>query len=265
MISLEESKRIQYEILCEIHDFCIKNGLKYYLFYGTLLGAVRHNGFIPWDDDIDIVMPREDYEIFMKSFRHNYYVPICCTNNDKYYLPFGKVYDSRTYLQEHIKNSIPIGVYVDIFPLDNASNDFNKNRTIAKKIKTKRNVLTINVLPGSKKRSFLKRTIHSFLSFLNIGKDANGISKRINSLAMSFRKEKTTKCFAFSDLDSNSLKFIYDKKMFEPSLSLKFEKTYFNVPNRYDNILTMIYGDYMSFPPIDKQVSHHEYDAFVKK
>ena len=112
-----EIKSLQMEILCSIHNFCVNNNIRYSLAYGTLLGAIRHKGYIPWDDDVDILMPRPDYEKFLKlypGYNKNHTVQTYI-NDDSYYLAFAKVYDNRT---ELIVFPTRTGVFVDIFPVD---------------------------------------------------------------------------------------------------------------------------------------------------
>ena len=101
-INVEELKQIQLNILKFVDKFCKENNLKYYLAYGTLLGAVRHKGYIPWDDDIDIIMFREDYEKFVTTFKDVNYKVFATEVNSKYPYPFAKVGDTRTYFEEEI-------------------------------------------------------------------------------------------------------------------------------------------------------------------
>lgn len=122
LISFEEHKKIQLSILRDIDVFCQKNQIKYFLAFGTLLGAIRHKGFIPWDDDIDIAMPRPDYNKFILSFNgmvDNLKVLAPEIDLD-YYAPYANVYDTRTVLEEkgtsHLK--FEIGVKIDVFPID---------------------------------------------------------------------------------------------------------------------------------------------------
>ena len=119
-VTPEELKRIQLDLLQKTADFCEQNGLRYFLCGGTLIGAVRHKGYIPWDDDIDIAMPRPDYDRFINTFnkQENYYQVVSRENNHAYSYAFAKVYDNRTILQElHYKGST-FGVYIDILPAD---------------------------------------------------------------------------------------------------------------------------------------------------
>ena len=124
-IDTSEMKLIEMSILNEIDRFCKERGITYFLFVGTLLGAVRHKGFIPWDDDIDICMKREDYEKFFHDFninRDDCLFAVNYKNDDEYYLASGKVIDTRTLLIEE-KDAAPIGVYVDVFPMDRLPNN----------------------------------------------------------------------------------------------------------------------------------------------
>ena len=124
-ISFEEAKTIEKDILLDIVDFCDTHGLRYYIAYGTLIGAVRHQGFIPWDDDIDINMPREDYNEFLRTYnaeRENYRV--IDPRSDIARHSFAKVIDVRTVKDEPMINCRePLGIDVDIFPLDGMPDD----------------------------------------------------------------------------------------------------------------------------------------------
>ena len=122
-IPSEEIKKIEISILDYIASVCEENNIGYYLAYGTLLGAIRHHGFIPWDDDIDIYMLREDYMKFIeiaKEHIHHRYKLLSIYNDDDYYYEFAKVVDSNTKLKiNNVKQIKKEGVWVDIFPLDN--------------------------------------------------------------------------------------------------------------------------------------------------
>lgn len=116
-IDVDELKHIQLDMLKDVHAFCVNNNIKYSLAYGTLLGAVRHRGYIPWDDDIDIMMLREDYNRFVHSYDNDIYRIEDLSTDPDYELPYAKVEDVRTVMKEFVNGSSSSGVYIDIFLL----------------------------------------------------------------------------------------------------------------------------------------------------
>ena len=117
-VSDSELKTIELEILREVAAFCDAHGVRYYLACGTALGAVRHDGFIPWDDDIDLALPRPDYERFLSLFRSEKHTVLDSRFDDRYPYAFAKVSDNATCLVENIEQPFPMGVYIDLFPID---------------------------------------------------------------------------------------------------------------------------------------------------
>lgn len=122
---IESIQKIVYKILCDIDDFCAQNQIKYYLSGGTCLGAVRHHGFIPWDDDGDIMMPREDYDRFVvgfaKAFSGKYMVGSLATDSE-WQRPAGRVWDLSTKLEQTKFTGREMGVFIDVFPIDGLPN-----------------------------------------------------------------------------------------------------------------------------------------------
>ncbi len=125
---IQELRQIQMGILDEVHQFCEANGLRYFLSSGTLIGAVRHKGYIPWDDDIDIYMPRQDYEQFLQTYSDTKgtYRAINPATEPHYYYTFAKVVDQRTRMVEKETEGYEIGVYMDIFPVDYVTEDLQE-------------------------------------------------------------------------------------------------------------------------------------------
>ena len=127
--TLAKVQELSFGILQFIKRICDENQIRYYLAYGTLIGAVRHKGFIPWDDDVDIMMPRKDYKkllAILNSKPHPYYKLISADTDERFQVPLPKVVDTRTVLiQDYdIVETVPLGVYVDIFLMDGAGNDY---------------------------------------------------------------------------------------------------------------------------------------------
>lgn len=157
---LEEIKRKLTEMLAWFHDFCVKNGLTYYIAYGTMLGLMRHSGFIPWDDDIDIVMPRRDYDglisLLGNKVCNNYTAECFDMCGGGYYYPFAKVYDTTTTLIENTRHKIKRGIYLDIFPLDGMGSSLEESKKRCEKIQKMNNVRLLKVAGFRKGRKFYK-------------------------------------------------------------------------------------------------------------
>ena len=134
-IPLEELKSRQLEILTRIDKFCTEHNIQYSLAFGTLLGAIRHKGYIPWDDDIDIMMLRSDYNRFISLFYDEQLRVLSIENESRYILPFAKVVDNNSILIEQSTMELPLGIYVDIFPVDNIPDDISLRNDFYRKKK----------------------------------------------------------------------------------------------------------------------------------
>ena len=254
-LSVEDRKKLLLEMLLEIDSFCRVNGIQYFLTGGTLLGAIRHKGFIPWDDDIDIAMIREDYERFAETFNEKYIGHlkwIDLSNTENYYLPFGKIIDTRTSLFENIAYAIEIGIYIDIFPIDNLGDD---EEIAAEKINP------IKALHVSKERSIIKNIAILLCKLYPC--DGNKLAKKRDSKYKRIAKGNNGKYVA-NLYGAWGTKEITLKSNFDSALETDFEGHQFMIPVGYDNLLKDVYGDYMKLPPEEKRVSHHENKAYWK-
>lgn len=270
-VSEIENKKIAYEALCYFKKICEKEKLKYYLAYGTLIGAVRHNGFIPWDDDIDVWMPRKDYDLLLKlveKYNNDEFEIIHYKNNEKYYFPWIKICSKKTeIIPSRFISGLIYGSSIDIFPLDEFYSD-NKDDAleVAKKI-------------NSEYMNYYKK----------LKPYTNGISLKKNPMKMIFKKIYFTfsKIFCenkeiFLDSFEKSIKnknednsnymmcifafkpICFEKKWFNEEITKKFEDSNFVIPKNYDYILKAIYGEYMTLPPKEQQIKMHTYDAYYK-
>ena len=264
-ISKDQFKEIATEILAFIDDFCKKNDIDYYISYGTLLGAVRHGGFIPWDDDIDIVMPRSSYEKFINIFPKNNRFELVHPEKDRqYYLPFAKVFDSRTILYEDISVQYRIGVWIDIFPSEHAPlKDFTLQSRII--LPFLRKALQIKLLNKEKKRSLIKRFIVKIGKFILYFFSCNDLARKINSLSRQIDKTNNISKYqnVFSSTYFSQSNLTHEKHLF-PLTEIPFESIQVLGPNDPDKILSTRYGNYLELPPEDQRISNHTYNAYWK-
>lgn len=261
-ITLEELKRIQLSILDRVAEFCEKNAINYWLDCGTLLGAVRHKGYIPWDDDIDIGMLRPDYDRFLKTFndKNDVYKVYSVENNEKFYYPFAKILDTRTVLYEPDEKGVKSSVNIDLFVYDNAPDDDAEVEKMYK-LRDKYNKLN-NVrvrLYMSKKKPLvhlLKVIAYPFLCVF----PRNHFAKKIVKNSKKYADKDTKRVGNFMSLT----RLTCEKSIFDKYISMEFENRRFKVPAGYDKWLRAFYGDYMTLPPEEKRVSHHSFKAYYK-
>jgi len=263
-LNLAEIKQIQLNILKEVHDFCIKNNLRYYLGGGTLLGAVRHKGYIPWDDDIDIMMPRPDYLKLIKEYKHscNNYRVYSLETHSNYYYPFAKLSDENTILKEYSNSSFEMGINIDIFPLDGLPTDIKESNEHLKKIFRFRKIFTLKSIKSSKMRGWFKELIllvsRSLLSVYSIKYLLNKIS------TISQKYDFETSDFIACTVGGYGYKERCRKEIYAKTVLLEFEKENFCSIAGYKEYLENLFGDYLQLPPAEKRISHHKYQAFLK-
>lgn len=259
-INLNEQKRIQLEILDDIHMFCLQNGIRYSLAYGTLLGAIRHQGYIPWDDDIDLMMPRTDYEKFLRSYKSEKNEVLDLRNNDCTIELFSKVSRKGTLMIDTTEGRGLWGINIDIFPMDGVPDDYGRHwQAIVDKRKKSPLLCPFYKAIHHNKAYWLVKYIMKRLFCLNF---TNYIllKKQINNAASSFSVCDTLFCGC---LLTDDPKDAVPSRLFDRINLIKFEgKEYFSITD-FDTYLKTIYGDYMQLPPVEDRVSHHLYKAFI--
>lgn len=263
-ISFKDAQNISFNILKHIDDFCKQNAITYFIGHGTLLGAVRHQGFIPWDDDIDILMFRKDYEKFISCFNAVDQEIYQCLSFETgtFYLPYAKVMDTRTVVKA--KNFVEIednGIAVDVFPMDYVSDSKEECVKIRNKYriygKLLRYSLYNNFSEISKRLNF-KFPIYLIAKALGTRRVSDQIIK-FNKKLPSDEKKYTISFGAFLCGD----KGIYESEWFHEYRLLKFENVDFTVPYKYKEFLSERYGDYMKLPPENQRIQHLQ-DAWLK-
>lgn len=260
---LDELKVIELDIMKVVHRFCVEHGIKYYLGYGTLLGAMRHKGFIPWDDDIDLWMTREDYERFLTLFpqEQDKLGMKLVNHRTKPFLgrAMSKVIDVRTVLTEpEYRMDDPIGVFVDIWPLDAVPNDDEARKRFMRKLMMQHRRLYW-CITRRLNLSSAKEIVRSAMILLNrplkskkqVGR-IEGMLKGVNEPA-----PKYLTCPAVP-------KILYQADWFQEPILTQFEDAEFYAPARYDDVLTAAYGDWRKLPPKEQQVPHHVINVYWK-
>ena len=268
-ISLDELTAIELDILKEVHKVCVEQGLRYSLVGGTLIGAIRHGGFIPWDDDIDIAMPRADYNRLIEYCKTNEtpFRLICVETEDRYSYLFAKAVNPNTTIIEEgtNRNEVDMGVYVDIFPLDGMADDYESSVKTFNKNRFYRELLIAynwKKYFRSKTRSVLYEPIR--LGFYVLSRFVNS-KKLIARIQKQFSEDSFDRCAYCSSIGgAYREREIMERALFDEYTDVQFEGESFRVLKNYDAYLTKIYGDYMQLPPVDKQVSHHMFEAFWK-
>lgn len=232
-------------IMLEIDRICKKYHLRYLLDGGTMLGAVRHRGFIPWDNDADVMMPRDDYEEFMKAAKDELrppYIFQCMENTDGYPYNFGKVFDTQTtYTESFTANAqISHGIYVDVFPMDYVDENYLKHAEMIAHY-TMLRYYKLGLAHGA------KRIIARFIPLSFINKRATSHMKYYG-----VRGKKVCKL-----CHHGKNKPPIDLDLFNETVEVPYENTMLRVPAAYDSFLTGRYGDYMQLPPEKDRIPCH--------
>lgn len=262
-IALEENRKYQIDILDAIDAYCMEKGLRYFLIAGTLLGAVRHQGYIPWDDDIDIVMLRGDYETFVREFNvDGYYVVAPEINTEGYYLPYAKICMNNTLVVEATKTmTAKLGINVDLFPIDKVPDDNEKRKKQLDRIKKYRSILDVIDTPVSPNRSWYRNVLLSILQIVLFTFSPQNAVSKIVMLSKMYNNEKSSLCGEIAW--GCGEKEIVSREVFSDIEKLNFEGKLYNCPKGWDEWLSKRYGAYMKLPPLEQQKSHHECNAYI--
>lgn len=260
-ITIKELKLLQLDILKTVHDFCNENQIRYSLAYGTLLGAIRHNGYIPWDDDIDIIMSRPDYNRFIKGFNSfsKIYKVISPEINLNFYAPYANVYDNRTLLKEtHLDNGDFLGIKIDIFPIDGVfpnSIMYSIQKRCISVLNSLRSIKVEHRYSNHSYKYYSKRKLVSIIPMRLIQKLIVYISQ-----LQHFENADYARNIVF---ESKNVPCI-QKEIYEKMFLHKFEEYQFYVLEEFDTVLRGSYGDYMKLPPKELRVPHHNFKAYWK-
>ena len=261
-LDIDEIKEVELGVMDYIHNICREKGINYSLAYGSLLGAVRHRGFIPWDDDLDIALKRDQYDKLYQAIledNNSIYKVVSWGNDSRYPYPFYRVYDSRTvYENNYIQNDIELGICVDVFPFDDYK-DVNKEIT---KLDMYRRLSVYTLYGIRNKEAGIKNIIRYLMLVAFRLTRVKTWNKKLNDCS----KVPVNSEYIDYLMESKKYSTKIDAKALDQIVEFKFEDRVYNIPTDYDHILTTIYGaDYMEIPPIEKRIQHDDFVAYIKK
>lgn len=261
-LNISELREFQLNILAEIDEFCEQSSMTYYLCAGTLLGAVRHHGYIPWDDDVDIMIPRPDYERFCKTFsRHadqdRFRLYSLATSN-RYPLPFAKVCDQSTLIDVESDIVRDIGVYVDVFPIDGWCRGELLQRIQRGLISILSNMIRVKHL----QRNSARKRLNEFI--LTVGKV---ILSPVPARSIARGISKVCQLGSFDQCDNAGvLVWGYHESVpreaYGAPAEVAFNGRNYPGPADPDAVLTTLYGDYMTLPKESERVTNHRFTAY---
>lgn len=241
-VNIKEFQAKLLEMLLSFHVFCVEHHLTYYMVGGTLLGAVREKGFVPWDDDIDIAMPRPDYERFIREYSGSMYVN-SIHSNKRHFFPYTKLISKEEPALEieDTKYSLKgtANLQLDLYPVDGVGNDEKKALSLEKKVRFLKRILYINITTD-RGISLIKNCIRRIVRVFPTGI----ILKEIDKTMQSFSYFDSNLCTRWREI--NGITSILDKRIFGAPVLLQFEDFNFYAPQNYDAYLTAVYGDYMT-------------------
>lgn len=265
-IGLDELKKIQLEILDELHHYCLAENLTYFLSSGTLIGAVRHKGYIPWDDDIDLYMPRESYERFLFNYKDptGRYKVNEVRSNEGFTQSFIKMEDTHTLLvNPKAVEKKPLGINIDVFPIDFVSDN---NVVLYTKFYLKKWLYNLSTAKSTPLSALSLYPSASWRMFVRMSRLLPFSASQINKFIIRMVKRtrpaqrvcniagngplKVRGCFAASSIAS--------------SVDIEFEGKQYKTMVGYRDYLSHTYGDYMKLPPVEQRIPSHQGDAYIK-
>ena len=262
-LSLQEIKQHELEILKVFHTFCVKNNIRYFISHGTLLGAIRYKGFIPWDDDLDVLVPREDYDRLLTIFKDTErYQLIAFEKNPNYAFPYAKLCDMSTRKIEGGYNSyVALGLDIDVFPLDHWDDNLEKAKQESKHQKQNMFRLVLSKLQKPDSHHPFKRFAKGILMvFCKMRGSAYYIEKIIRGANKP--EQKNSRYMGGKAWNVYGERDILPAEVFAEAIELEFESEKFFAPVGYDTFLSSLYGDYLPEPPVEKRKTHHSFKAY---
>lgn len=268
-MTLQELKNCSLNILKYLDQICRENDIRYSLGYGTLLGAVRHQGFIPWDDDVDIMLLRPEYERLISILKTKKEFKLLCFNDKyEYRYYFAKLCDPSTKVISFEKygDDPEMGIYVDIFPIDGLPDTSEERKIFAEKAQQLAHKMELSM-----NKTYARSIIHShayakrilkYPAHLKTKMEKNYFMRQreFNRYIQQYSVSTHQYCGLFDDIAGDH--GVFHTAWFEHFEDIEFEGGDFQAISGYDDFLKAEYGNYMKFPPKEQQITHHAYTAY---
>ena len=253
-MTLHDIQGVSLDILKDVHAFCVEHEINYSLAYGTLLGGIRHHGFIPWDDDIDIMMPRADFDKFFQLYHKEGKYKAAAPGED--FMAIGRVYDTE---RTTIRTDIPwiegeCGVWIDVFPIDGAPSDLEEHKAFVadlnvffrKQLRRRKLLLPYSELS-------LKKRWQKFVNSIGLSESLKSVLSKHIAMMQKYPLETATHC-SLLGRPWNAVKEYFTKETLTTFTDIDFEGIKVKAVKDYDTVLSRFYGNYMQLPPKEKQV-----------
>lgn len=268
---LKEIQGLALKLLSQVDNFCKENQIAYYLAYGTLLGAVRHQGFIPWDDDIDIWMRRDDFKRLVSIFpewgkAHGLFINVAQTVHKNYNRAHAQICLSNTTLiANDRRNAFKEGYFIDVFPLDGTPNNSVLRWIRLTHLQILKNIATLAAYRSDiKDNATTKTRLITVIASIFKNIDTQTIMLKYEEVASKSNCSSSEYLQILTPAGRKGRNTLIRRKFFDSVRQMPFENITASVPMGYDQILRQIYGDYMKLPPIDARKPHHDFTLFIE-
>lgn len=270
-LNLQEIQQASLHVLDEIDRICKEQGLTYYLAFGTLIGAMRHKGFIPWDDDVDIMMPRESYDRLAEYFETHDTgkLRLCNRKNTDYYVySIFRICDMNYKFENFAEHEVGYdgGAFIDVYPLDHCGDTVEHGTRIYRKIDIMNQFYISYVKPYAKTKWYRKPLKYMAWLQIKLFKGDKKYRYRIDDKIREIIDRNFKDTDKYIGVVSWDTTFAYwPAEYFDETMLVEFEGRQFMAPARADEVLTHYYGDYMQLPPVEARKPQHSYRLYVRE
>ena len=262
-LSLQEIKEVEVGLLRQFHAFCVENNIRYFVSHGTLLGALRYKAFIPWDDDLDVLVPREDYDRLISIYPDGERFRLFTPEKDRsYYYPYAKFCDMSTRKVEgDYDNGVELGIDIDVFPLDYWDDDLQKAKAEVRHQRKMMGRLGLSKLRKPDSINPVKRFVKGIVMKAVKLRSSAYYVEQIRKGAHK-PEQKGSRYMGSKTWNVYGERDIMPADIFADVVWVEFEGQMFPAPVGYDTFLSSLYGDYMPEPPVEKRRTHHSFKAY---